>query len=653
MKAKKKTAWLLSLALTVATVLSGTTMQVRATTTNVSFTLGVTIAEGSNLSEDLNCSVAYQVVDSNGENVEGGGYGGYVDMSETSSTPVSLTDIDDSYLIKFTVQSAGLSIRLDGNDVTEEGWDAGKTVPVNEVNGKSYIFELFQRDSGGDQPQGRTYEIDFTDGVVSGNTVSYTVSDATVTLTSSVAISENKAIVGDNDVFTLSENFNSDTMEVLVYADDGFNTTLAVAEGKTSLANKTNDGGLPDNLKLKIQEKGQGGTGGDGGDGSGDGDDTGETFDGIAYFVWKGANDALCVHKITGLEQSRSQGQIIAFDIIYIPVSTVKDDTTGEQFVIGNENYFWAWSSAEEFISKNNSSYSAFADAVENIRDGEEKRSILIDPCGSVDGKSTVCTNGDRNFRATIYDDNTYEGVGFSQNGGDYTYFPNFWDNVFFTNTVDISGTTAENPAIYESFLLESTIHFGMAPNSVNAFTGIRALNVTDGAVTITGDASKGYNIKFGSNFFDNVVFEIATANGNYYLEIVRTAVKVRDNFGPGNTDDMVFANVFYDEKGSYSDYEVYATIHYKDGSTAMKKLTVSEITDDGFGNPVAPGTYEMTGGKGLKCANYGTTVSGEIVGIDFNAVKSGSLSGDSYSGSYFGSEKGVYYDIETRKVIY
>lgn len=382
-------------------------------------------------------------------------------------------------------------------------------------------------------------------------------------------------------------------------------------------------------------------------------DGPGNDFDGKAYFVWKGANDALCVHEITGLEESRSQGEIIAFDIIYIPVSDVKDDATGEQFVIGNENYYWMWSAAEQFIAENNSSYTAFANALDNIWGSPEFRSIAIDPCGAENGNSTVCTNGDRQFRATIYDDTTFEGVAFSQNENDYTYFPKFWDNVFFTNTVDISNSTVEEPAVYEAFLIEPTIHFGKADNSVNEFTGIRALNVPDGAVTITGNAASGYDIKFGSNFFDNVVFEITTANETYYLEIVRTAIQAFDTNGPEEENPKVVAEAYYDSSESYSDYEVYATIHYKDGSTHMQKMTVSEITDDGFGNRPAPGTYEMEAGKGLKCAQYSVPLTDDMEGIDFNAVKSGALSGASYGGSYFGSDNGVYYDIETRRVIY
>lgn len=376
----------------------------------------------------------------------------------------------------------------------------------------------------------------------------------------------------------------------------------------------------------------------------------GSDFDGISYFVWRGANDALCVHKITGLDTSVQPDGTI--DIIYIPVSDVKDDTTQEQFAMENNDYYWLWSKAvtEGFIS-NYSTYSALREALESNED--TKREYAINPCGAENGESTICTNGDREFRATIYDSTTFEGVEFSNDKADYIYFPNFWDPNVFSSTVDISGSTAEHPAVYESFLSEPAIHFGNAANSVNAITGIRALDVPAGAVTISGSGTSGYDIRFGSNFFDNVVFEVTTANETYYLEIVRTALQVHDTMGPGSTDAEVVAEVYYEENESYDDYDVYATIYYQDGSTSIKKLAVSEIEMDMMGNPLPAGTYELDGGDGLKLANFNVQIDSSVVGVYFNAVKSGALTGNTYGGSYFGSGNGVYYDIESRDVIY
>ena len=75
------------------------------------------------------------------------------------------------------------------------------------------------------------HTINFTDGQVSDNIVSYTVNGATVTLTSSAAISDGKADLGLNDNLTLSDNFDSETMELVVYGEDSFNVRLIVTDG--------------------------------------------------------------------------------------------------------------------------------------------------------------------------------------------------------------------------------------------------------------------------------------------------------------------------------------------------------------------------------------------------------------------------------------
>lgn len=525
MRANKKIAWLLSVALMVVTLVSQAAIPVKAAVESVDFQLSIAI-DGDQGPQHY--SVSYQVVDADGSNVDGDGYSGNIsEASERNVERIQIADLDSTYKIKFEVVSAGWGIRLNGNDVTNEGWSDGKVVELSDL-GSSYEFKLFSSNPGG------------------------------------------------------------------------------------------NPGGEP--------------------------------FDGIAYFVWKGADDAVCVHKITGLENSRLPGEEIAFQIIYIPVTDITDDLTGEQYKIENRDYYWAWSQGEEFINANRQSYTKFATEAERLNP-DEKRAVLIDPCGAKNGNSTVCTNGDRVFRATIFDATKFEGISFSDDAGDYTYFPQFWNKVLFSNTVDISNTTKENPANYETFLTEPSIKFGKTAGSVNEFTSIKALDVPDGAVTITGSAATGYEVTFGSNFFDNVVFEITTANEVYYVKIVRTAIKAFDD----RSDDgqpQVVAEIYYDENESYNDYDVYATIHYEDGRVSMKKVAVSEITQDAFGNPMS-GVYEMEGGQKLKCAQYKVTIGNDVVGVDFNAVKSGALSGDTFGGSYFGSGNGVYFDIEERSVIY
>ena len=58
-------------------------------------------------------------------------------------------------------------------------------------------------------------------------------------------------------------------------------------------------------------------------------------------------------------------------------------------------------------------------------------------------------------------------------------------------------------------------------------------------------------------------------------------------------------------------------------------------------------------GGKGLKYSSYEVEISEDVVGVAFNVVKAGALTGETYSGSYIGSGDGVYYDPEKREMIY
>ena len=84
---------------------------------------------------------------------------------------------------------------------------------------------------------------------------------------------------------------------------------------------------------------------------------------------------------------------------------------------------------------------------------------FTVDPTGAVNGENSISTNGDRNFRLTIYNDkeNEYQGlqIGVPSN---YTYFPAFWDAAFHSDVVDISDTTEANPMVTEAVLLEKTL---------------------------------------------------------------------------------------------------------------------------------------------------------------------------------------------------
>ncbi|MDY2911376.1 MAG: hypothetical protein SOT58_04900, partial [Agathobacter sp.] len=458
-----------------------------------------------------------------------------------------------------------------------------------------------------------------------------------------------------------SENFDSKTMELVVYGDNNFNVRLIVTDGQTSLAKRENpEGGYPNGeLKMVIrarqtggQEPGENPNPGEN-QNPGPGESTGgeSGFSGTVYFVWQGAGDKICLHQIPDLNNVEYP------KIAYIPVTEIiDDDDTREPYSISNKNYYWMWDSAADFVNSykdKGASYSQLAADLE--ADETTKGTYAIDPAGAVSGASTICTNGDRVFRATIYDKGSFEGLDFNVNEADYTYFPDFWDNILTSNSIDISGTTQAAPAVYEAFMLESTVHFAKTYDSANEITGVKALGVPGGAVDIRKvDADGGYDIEFKSNFFDNVLFEITTANGSYYIRVERIALKASDNFGPGMTETpQVTAKLYYDKNTDYKNYEVYATIYNSDGTTSLKKAELSPIKTDSSGNTLPDGTYSYTAGKGLRYSNYSVEVPKDAAGVAFNVIGAQALTGDSYGGSYIGSGSGIYYDIAARKVVY
>lgn len=502
-------------------------------------------------------------------------------------------------------------------------------------------------EEGQGRQNGQSVSVNFSDGTVSGNTVTYRVGadQVSLTLTNPINPETKIATLSVNDVFSVSENFNADTMELVAYVENGFRTSLTVTTsgtGKTSSLNSRVDGGgYPDNIKLVIREKGDNQGGGN--------QEGGNSFTGTVYFVWKGANDKLCFHKVMGLVSITEGVEYVN----YIKEEDVKDDTTQEPLRIADigADYYWMWDSATAILG-NYSSFSSLQQALENRDDESLKRTYAINPLGAENGNSTICTNGDGVFHATIYSAG-FVGVDFDVVPEHYEYLPDYWNPSVYSSAIDVSGTTQEAPAVFEMFVLNEKIHFSGHEGIGAAITSVQALEVPNGAVTIT-EADGGYDVTFHSNFFDRVVLKLTTASGECYLKIIRTAIQVRDNFGPNMTETpKAIAKVYYPEGESYEKYEVYATIFYSDDTSVMKKAGVSEIKVDNLGNPVAPGTYMFKGGKGLKYSNYEVELSEDVVGVAFNVVKAGALTGETYSGSYIGSGDGVYYDPEKREMIY
>ena len=374
-------------------------------------------------------------------------------------------------------------------------------------------------------------------------------------------------------------------------------------------------------------------------------------FDGNAYFCWLDEDDHVCYHKFTGMlgEDTQNGGYLMN----YINLTDMTDQSAN------GVNYQWKQEPANWVLAKDleDGEHNLIAERLTKLYifgDGtDQDHGVQLNPTNAQDGENSKCSNGDMNFRVTIYRDE-YQGLTFGTKASDYTYFPTWWDQVFFTSTVDISGSSATNPAEYNTYLLEPNIKFTKAPHSDN-ITGVEALNVNPDAVTITESAGE-YTIVFNSNYFDNVVFKITTASETYYVKINRIVLDIHDNFAPGVTDKKLIAFLSYDASKTYTDYEVYATTVYKDGTKQMSKLEPQKIVWNN--DPLSPGEtlindYTAKAGQGLRASCYHVPVNDNVAGVYFTAINKPSATTTVYSGTLAGSGQGSYFNLETRRVEY
>ena len=489
----------------------------------------------------------------------------------------------------------------------------------------------------------QTITIDLSDGEISGNTVTYKVGKETVKVIVKTTINDNKTIVVSVDdlknIFTFDSSFDSKTMNIVLYGTDGFRAYYLLQDDGTIV--RDGNGGLPNEMKFKIEGK-------EPGNPEGPGESGGRNFEGSVFFAWNCSNK-VCIAEINNLVP----GGFDNYPMNYIKESDVVDFVHGDNTILDrsklkNNDYFWLWDTSQLIIQDENinSSWNAFRDFFEKE---ENRREYAIDPCGAENGNNSIVTNGDRVFIATIYSDNNYESITFGTNKSDYKYFPDFWDNTFFSSTVDISGTTKDAPAEYQAYLLENTIKFETGDNSKYNITSVKALVENDNAVEVKNNNGV-FEVKFKSNYYDKVLLELKDSNGNsYYVKVCRTVLQVRDNFGPNTIDPKLIAEVYYPDTKTYKDFELYATINYEDGTTKMVKGKRTEIIDK-FSDAIKG--LEDQAGEGLKKSAFEIDVTDDVVSVSFNVLYT-NKSNDTFAGSFAGSGKGITYDIEERGIIY
>ena len=243
MKAKRRIAWLLSFLMVFSLIMGTSKMQVFA-------------AGGAGE------TATFVIRESNGQTgtvqykLNGSG-----DFTTANNTPVNLEGVTSITIkviptgeAKVNQNNSGISgtERPETFDydalITESGW----TYNIQDNDGNiTFTIEFDNHDGtgGGSNPGGGggeggedTYTVYFGEG-------SWEIGGVTVT-----ADKTDVQYLVYNDIITL-ENFDPETMEVRVEAEDGFRTTLAVTDGQTSISAHTNDGGVPADIAFSVVEK--------------------------------------------------------------------------------------------------------------------------------------------------------------------------------------------------------------------------------------------------------------------------------------------------------------------------------------------------------------------------------------------------------------
>ena len=422
-----------------------------------------------------------------------------------------------------------------------------------------------------------------------------------------------------------------------------------------------------------------------------------------AYYVWMcGENDSkVCFHKFENLYNREAIVDIDGFTQVDFKVTYIKDtDITNQNDNGVNENFTFTnkmtndgmWLDQNQVDNEGNVIRNAGPETLSNwvlakdfrienevpvnygmeedngdLRDDltrtvifgpdncdeydqqcRDDRGIQLNPVGGKIGKYSVSTNGDRNFRATIYKDG-YVGLSFNASIRDFTYFPSFWDTVFFDPSVEISGSTKENAAVYSTYLLEPTLQIKKTTATTRAIESITALDVNPDAVTITKNGDTFY-VVFNSKYYDHVVLEIkdseyAGASENdkpnhiYYLRVSRDILDVY------RRDSKIIGTLYYPVKKDenhefdYTDFDIIATINYKDGTTKVVNATPA-LENSSIGGDMIE-AYRFKGGNNLYASTYGVDYNSNIESVYFNVLEKDALNGNAYGGTFSGSDKG------------
>lgn len=243
MKAKRRIAWLLSFLMVFSLIMGTSKMQVFAAggaEETATFEIRESNGQTGTVQYKLNGSGDFTTANNTPVNLEGA----------TSITikviPTGEAKVNQNYS---GISGTGQPATFDYDAlISESGWTYN--IQENDEN-ITFTIEFDNNDGtgGGSNPGGGggeggegTYTVYFGEG-------SWEIGGVTVT-----ADKTDVQYLAYNDIITL-ENFDPETMEVRVEAEDGFWTTLAVTDGQTSISAHTNDGGVPADIAFSVVSK--------------------------------------------------------------------------------------------------------------------------------------------------------------------------------------------------------------------------------------------------------------------------------------------------------------------------------------------------------------------------------------------------------------
>ena len=464
-----------------------------------------------------------------------------------------------------------------------------------------------------------SYSVDF--GNLDGEKkASYTVGETTVTaqLSAETTVSGTVATLTDSTEITLS-NFDPETMEVAVAAEDGFRTTLAVQDNKTKLSNRENPGGgLPSELKFTISAKQPSG------DPEGPGNPGGPEVGGQTFL------DVT----VNGEKFSKVAGDCILnlegpfnLDTLTYTIDKVYNDDYPEGIAlinVGNK------SGVTESQGRNPLEIQTI-DSSENSVTLSWNYHVEDDPANSgAPGFYIInVTISGRNY------------VGMKVDAGAK---PDMYDNTVYTDTVDIGSSSADNPAKTAVYYGNDAIDLSIV-GEAKSISKIEVVTGTNpNAVTISGT-----NVKFNSPYYASIPLQVTLSDGTIgYITVDRLGLELGDygntgttNHGsqpgtsissaPGAGEKNIIATFYYDAAQSYSDYNIVANLVFADGST--ETVVVAGYGETACTDPAL---------KGGDYLIWSGNADEEPVSASVTAVKAGATSGSAFGGACFGAGTGV-----------